>query len=234
MIRGSSGKEEDLTETNSMKKANGYPTQPVEVEATSTPITPTTKSKGLSPKRQGRDPTTTVPVYTGMDKYQRNETRIRSRTSTTPTPRSNTSFPHTNFTTPSQSWSENKPGRCGGVLTAAKGQLTSPGYPLGYPSNTTCRWLIALPNDCHVISFTFHQVFLEEDRNCVYDYIAVYDMLDNQVGQRYCGSITSPFHKNVNGNVAVVVFRSDSANSKKGFFLSYGARKCPTTADVEN
>lgn len=110
MIRGSSGKEEDLTETNSIKRANGYPTQPVEVEATSTPTTTTTKSKGLSPTRQGRDPTTTVPVYTGMDKYQRNETRIASRTSTTRTPRSNTSFPHTNFTTPAQTLSENKPG----------------------------------------------------------------------------------------------------------------------------
>ena len=67
-----------------------------------------------------------------------------------------------------------------------------------------------------------------------YDYIAVYDLLDNQVGQRYCGSITSAIHKDVKGNVAVVVFRSDSANSKRGFILSYEARKCATSTEVDN
>lgn len=59
-------------------------------------------------------------------------------------------------------------GSCGGVLVSPKGQLMSPGYPARYPSNTTCRWVIALPSDYRVISFTFHRVYLEEDRNCVY------------------------------------------------------------------
>lgn len=67
-----------------------------------------------------------------------------------------------------------------------------------------------------------------------YDYIAVYDLLDNQVGQRYCGSITSPVIKEVKGNMAAVVFRSDSANSKKGFILSYEAEKCLTSSEVDN
>lgn len=67
-----------------------------------------------------------------------------------------------------------------------------------------------------------------------YDYIAVYDLLDNQVGQRYCGSITSPIVKDVKGNVAVVVFSSDSANSKKGFILTYEARQCLTSSEVDN
>ena len=67
-----------------------------------------------------------------------------------------------------------------------------------------------------------------------YDYIAVYDLLDNQVGQRYCGSITSPVYKEVKGNVAVVVFHSDSTNSKKGFVLSYEAHTCLTSAKVED
>ena len=66
-----------------------------------------------------------------------------------------------------------------------------------------------------------------------YDYIAVYDLLDNQVGQRYCGSIMSPVYKEVKGNVAVVVFHSDSTNSKKGFVLSYEAHTCLTSAKVE-
>ena len=81
--------------------------------------------------------------------------------------------------------------------------------------------------------------YRKKDLSCVYvffryDYIAVYDLLDNQVGQRYCGSITSSIHKDVKGNVAVVVFRSDSANSKRGFILSYEARKCATSTEVDN
>ena len=76
--------------------------------------------------------------------------------------------------------------------------------------------------------FTDHVIFFR------YDYIAVYDMLDNQVGQRYCGSIISSVVKDVKGNVAVVVFNSDSANSKKGFILSYEGRRCLTAPEVDN
>lgn len=76
-------------------------------------------------------------------------------------------------------------------------------------------------------------MYLEEDRNCVYDYIAIYDILDNQVGERYCGSMTSPIHKDVKGNVAVVVFGSDSTNSKKGFSLSYEASKSISSLDID-
>lgn len=136
-----------------------------------------------------------------------------------------------NFSTPVLS--AKKTGICGGVLMSVRGQFMSPGYPTGYPSNTTCRWSIILPSDYHLISFTFHKVYLEEDRNCVYDYIAVYDMLDNEVGQRYCGSITSPIVKHVKGNVATVVFHSDFANSKRGFILSYKGRKCHDPSVVE-
>ncbi|CAH3165296.1 unnamed protein product [Porites lobata] len=168
----------------------------------------------------------------------RNPTRIFNRTRPT-RPSVNTNASQSQFNssvsplltvTPT---TNNVEGGCGGVLATAKGKLMSPGYPVGYPSNTTCRWTIALPNNYHVIRFTIHRVYLEEDRNCVYDYIAVYDLLDNQVGQRYCGSIMSPVYKEVKGNVAVVVFHSDSTNSKKGFVLSYEAHTCLTSAKVE-
>ncbi|CAH3033601.1 unnamed protein product [Pocillopora meandrina] len=157
---------------------------------------------------------------------KRNETK--NGRDTVPT---NTVSPRWNISTPVMSTT--KPDVCGGVLMSVKGQLMSPGYPKGYPSNTTCIWSIILPSDYHLISFTFHKVYLEEDRNCVYDYIAVCDMLGNEVGQRYCGSITSPILKHVKGNMATVVFRSDSANSKKGFILSYKGRKCHNPSVVD-
>ncbi|XP_067056484.1 uncharacterized protein [Acropora muricata] len=134
-----------------------------------------------------------------------------------------TGFRPENMTTYSRSLFE--AGRCGKLLGSSEGQFTSPGYPGEYPPSTTCKWLISLSQEYQEIIFTFHSVFLEEDRNCVYDYIAVYDVLENQVGERYCGSITRPINKHVRGNVAVVIFRSDSTNSKKGFSLSYKASK---------
>jgi len=123
-------------------------------------------------------------------------------------------------------------GKCGKLLGSSEGQLTSPGYPGEYPPSTTCKWLISLSQDYQEIRFTFNSVFLEEDRNCVYDYIAVYDVLENQVGERYCGSITRPINKHVRGNVAVVIFRSDSTNNKKGFSLSYKASKSRTPPEI--
>ncbi|XP_015772306.1 PREDICTED: neurofilament heavy polypeptide-like isoform X2 [Acropora digitifera] len=141
-----------------------------------------------------------------------------------------TGFRPENMTTHSRSLFEE--GKCGKLLGSSEGQLTSPGYPGEYPPSTTCKWLISLSQDYQEIIFTFHSVFLEEDRNCVYDYIAVYDVLENQVGERYCGSITRPINKHVRGNVAVVIFRSDSTNSKKGFSLSYKASKSRTPPEI--
>lgn len=141
-----------------------------------------------------------------------------------------TGFRPENMTTHSRSSFE--AGKCGELLGSSEGQLTSPGYPGEYPPSTTCKWLISLSQDYQEIIFTFHSVFLEEDRNCVYDYIAVYDVLENQVGERYCGSITRPINKHVRGNVAVVIFRSDSTNSKKGFTLSYKASKSRTPPEI--
>ncbi|XP_068694364.1 uncharacterized protein [Montipora foliosa] len=142
-----------------------------------------------------------------------------------------TSFHPSNVTT--YPMSSSGTGSCGGVLGSPEGHLTSPGYPEEYPSNTRCRWVISLSNDYNLIRITIQRMYLEEDRNSVYDYIAIYDILDNQVGERYCGSMTSPIHKDVKGIVAVVVFRSDSTNSKKGFSLSYEASKSISSLDID-
>ena len=33
-------------------------------------------------------------------------------------------------------------GACGGTLTSAEGSFTSPNYPIGYPANAECVWII--------------------------------------------------------------------------------------------
>lgn len=184
-----------------------------------------TLSTGIGKEKLEKRLSTAAPLVDNKSS-KRNETK--NGRDTVPT---NTVSSRWNISTPVMSTA--KPGVCGGVLMSVKGQFMSPGYPIGYPSNTTCIWSIILPSDYHLISFTFHKVYLEEDRNCVYDYIAVCDMLGNEVGQRYCGSITSPILKHVKGNMATVVFHSDSANSKKGFILSYKGRKCHNPSVVD-
>lgn len=237
--------EESTTEVTSLKKDARYTTENqgkativesssaltteidlrVSTTATGSSMVTGTLSTVIGKEKLEKRLSTAAPLVDNKSS-KRNETK--NGRDTVPT---NTVSSRWNISTPVMSTT--KPGVCGGVLMSVKGQLMSPGYPIGYPSNTTCIWSIILPSDYHLISFTFHKVYLEEDRNCVYDYIAVCDMLGNEVGQRYCGSITSPILKHVKGNMATVVFRSDSANSKKGFILSYKGRKCHNPSVVD-
>lgn len=90
--------------------------------------------------------------------------------------------------------------------------------------------MVRLRYNCLRLNLYFVVVFFCFFR---YDYIAVYDVLENQVGERYCGSITRPINKHVRGNVAVVIFRSDSTNSKKGFSLSYKASKSRSPPEIK-
>ena len=56
-----------------------------------------------------------------------------------------------------------------------------------------------------------------------YDYIMLLDALHNQVGRRHCGKLMRPLTIDVLGNAAIIVFRSDESNNKKGFQITYRA-----------
>jgi len=56
-----------------------------------------------------------------------------------------------------------------------------------------------------------------------YDYLLFRDGLSNQVDSKICGFLEYPHLVTIKGNIAVVVFKSDSAVNKKGFLIKYEA-----------
>ena len=63
---------------------------------------------------------------------------------------------------------------CGGILTAAQGSLSSPGYPSQYPHGVNCTWYISVAEGL-IVRLTFSAFALESGSRCQYDYVAVYD-----------------------------------------------------------
>ncbi|XP_031554245.1 signal peptide, CUB and EGF-like domain-containing protein 3 isoform X2 [Actinia tenebrosa] len=110
---------------------------------------------------------------------------------------------------------------CGGVLNNSVGTFQSPNFPSAYPANSHCKWTISLPQDYAAINITLDHLNLEPEKRCRYDYLAVYDRLDNQVGCRHCGLYGKTIIFQVRGRTAVVVFKSDDSVQKTGFKVSY-------------
>uniref|UniRef100_A0A8C5PK69 Uncharacterized protein n=1 Tax=Leptobrachium leishanense TaxID=445787 RepID=A0A8C5PK69_9ANUR len=63
---------------------------------------------------------------------------------------------------------------CGGVLHEQRGRFQSPGFPQSYASIMNCTWAIDAPPG-HYITLDFISLVLEEHRNCLYDYVLVFD-----------------------------------------------------------
>ncbi|TNN72411.1 Neuropilin-1a [Liparis tanakae] len=57
--------------------------------------------------------------------------------------------------------------KCGGnIRISAANYLTSPGYPLAYPSSQRCVWVISAPGPHQRILINFNPHFDLEDREC--------------------------------------------------------------------
>lgn len=115
---------------------------------------------------------------------------------------------------------EGSPG-CGGVYTDATGRITSPGYGENYKPNLDCEWKIRMPIEERVeITWTSFQ--LEAQRNCLYDFVEVYDGVNREaplIG-RYCGDMFPPSTLS-NSNVLLIRFKTDWTYGHQGFSLNY-------------
>lgn len=105
-----------------------------------------------------------------------------------------------------------------------RGNFSSPGYPTPYPQYSTCRYFFTGTRD-ERIRITFSEFDLDPatQAGCLYDYIDIFtidDELTKNLENRVCGgSIPEPFvsiH-----NRLELVFKSDHAGLKKGFFGHY-------------
>ncbi|NXN73997.1 CUZD1 protein, partial [Himantopus himantopus] len=125
---------------------------------------------------------------------------------------------------------ETKQENCGGRLTGPNGTLTSPNYPAPYPELTYCVWHIQTAKNTK-IHLQFQDFFLELDRNCQFDFTAVYDGLTTNTGLigKVCGRTQPTFESS--SNVMTVVLFTDYANSYRGFSAQYTS--VPLPAPVE-
>uniref|UniRef100_A0A3Q1IYA9 Uncharacterized protein n=1 Tax=Anabas testudineus TaxID=64144 RepID=A0A3Q1IYA9_ANATE len=110
---------------------------------------------------------------------------------------------------------------CGGDLTAAYGNINSPGYPGNYPPNRDCYWRLTMDPGL-LITFAFGTLSLEHHPDCNYDYLEIRDGLlpEDPVLGRYCSS-ASPPPLQTTGPSAWVHFHSDFTTSDGGFHITY-------------
>ncbi|XP_037015006.2 CUB and zona pellucida-like domain-containing protein 1 [Artibeus jamaicensis] len=111
---------------------------------------------------------------------------------------------------------------CGGYLDNPEGSFTSPNYPNSHPEMAYCVWHIQV-EEGYKIELNFKEIFLEVDKNCRFDFVAVYDgpsTTSGLIGQ-VCGRVKPSFESS--SNSLTVVLSTDYANSYRGFSASYAS-----------
>ena len=110
---------------------------------------------------------------------------------------------------------------CSGVFTAANGTVTSPNYPGNYPINRICRSKITVANGFRV-QLNFSEIDVETHRTCNYDYVKIYNGPDETAPLlgSYC-SRHAPSTLTSSSNEVLIVFKSDSSNTARGFSAAY-------------
>ncbi|XP_023227626.1 SCO-spondin-like isoform X1 [Centruroides sculpturatus] len=112
-------------------------------------------------------------------------------------------------------------------LYGSKGTISSPGYPDSYSNHTSCDWYI-FGKPGQVVTISFDQVDIEEDRSCGNPPCCNYNWLKigskfNAKGRRYCGQkgTTPPPFFSVGSRVWIKFHVSNVARGGRGFRLSY-------------
>ena len=113
--------------------------------------------------------------------------------------------------------------KCGGLMTGARGVITSPNYPHNYDANDDCGWLITVDRD-HVVWLTFEDFDVEPHSNCSYDHVAVYDGNSSSAPLLlvHCGQdLPSPSVYKSTTNQMFVRLKADGTVASKGFKADY-------------
>ncbi|XP_065052551.1 uncharacterized protein LOC135681853 isoform X4 [Rhopilema esculentum] len=107
--------------------------------------------------------------------------------------------------------------KCGGVLSSMKGIFKTPNYPMMYPKNTNCLWLIRVSGG-KGIKVEFDDFELQESTFCSADYVRTI-VPGTQMFPRECGKISST--KYIRSTTAMIEFVSDKTVETKGFIAKY-------------
>ncbi|KAJ8396085.1 hypothetical protein AAFF_G00021580 [Aldrovandia affinis] len=120
--------------------------------------------------------------------------------------------------------------KCGdNIIISNANYLTSPGYPTSYLPSQKCVWAIQAPEPNQKILINFNPHFDLEDRECKYDYVEVWDGMEEsgQLVGKFCGKIApSPIVSS--GNLLYIKFVSDYETHGAGFSIRYEVFKTGT------
>ncbi|XP_038649437.1 CUB domain-containing protein 2 [Scyliorhinus canicula] len=117
--------------------------------------------------------------------------------------------------------------KCGGILSATNGNLSSPNFPGYYPYDTECTWLIVVTEGSSIL-LTFHHFDLEFHTYCEYDYVKIYNGVSEDEGNllgKFCGQVFPPRFTS-SWHVMTIIFRSDKHVVSRGFSASYSKDMC--------
>ncbi|XP_029011921.1 ST14 transmembrane serine protease matriptase b isoform X2 [Betta splendens] len=120
---------------------------------------------------------------------------------------------------------------CGGTLTADRGFISSPYFPVSYPPSTTCTWTIEVSEE-KFVKVNFNKFVVgKESAQCPNDYVEVNE-------QRLCGSTLRSKVITSHSNKMTVTFQSDSSYVDQGFMAEYEAfvptNPCPGRFQCSN
>lgn len=114
---------------------------------------------------------------------------------------------------------------CGGLIEGRGSIIQTPNYPLNYPVDKVCAWVVKTePGDKVVL--TFETFALEDNSVCQYDYVIIRDGSTSKspmIG-KFCGT-SRPATITSTGNFLWIGFRSDSSTTKQGFKAMWKAEK---------
>nr|P28824.1 RecName: Full=Neuropilin-1; AltName: Full=A5 antigen; AltName: Full=A5 protein; Flags: Precursor [Xenopus laevis] len=128
---------------------------------------------------------------------------------------------------------------CSRNFTSSNGVIKSPKYPEKYPNALECTYIIFAPKMQEIV-LEFESFELEADSNapggqtCRYDWLGIWDGFPGvgpHIG-RYCGQNTPGRVRSFTG-ILSMIFHTDSAIAKEGFFANFSVVQSNTDEDFQ-
>ncbi|KAK1168849.1 ovochymase-2-like [Acipenser oxyrinchus oxyrinchus] len=128
--------------------------------------------------------------------------------------------------------SSQKASGCGSTaVLVEQSKIDTANYPLAYPANADCHWLIKAPLN-NIIKLEFLDFEVEQSKECMYDSVSIFnDQSQQELIAKLCGlSVPGPVWSK--GNTMSIHFMSDKENNFRGFkaeFFFLPAADCGVT-----
>ncbi|CAN2387905.1 eye photoreceptor cell development [Pristimantis euphronides] len=108
------------------------------------------------------------------------------------------------------------PSACGGFLRSSEGSLSSPNYPINYPPNCQCSWMLEA-GEGRLVQLKVKVLDVGHYGYCLFDWL---ELRDENTSRRYCGSV-APTTFISSSSWLRVQFVSDDHAGGTGFLATY-------------